>query len=220
MKELLTNKKPRDRMGNFDLLKAGMSVGILVMSICHGQDSFAKGRPESEKIFAIQWSYKGGLNSKAQAVLIEGTVRNKKGERLSGVTILSKEDSKIGTKTDDEGHFSIRVADRSTLIVRHVNYRNLEISVNGTQKNVEIVLDDNDIALDQVVVVGFGTTSVKKNSTAIASFDAKTIENLPFGDMGSALQGRIPGVIVQQGSAEPGKMVLVFPFVAMAHRFM
>ena len=208
MKELLTNKKPRDRMGNFDLLKVGMGVGILVMSVCHGQDSFAKGRPESEKMFTIQWSYKGGLNGKAQKaepVLIEGTVRNKKGERLTGVTILSKEDSKIGTKTDDEGHFSIRVADHSTLIVRHVNYRNLEIPVQGTQKNLEIVLDDNDIALDQVVVVGFGTTSVKKNSTAIASFDAKTIENLPFGDMGSALQGRIPGVIVQQGSAEPGQ---------------
>lgn len=208
MKEPLTNKKPRDGMSNFNVLKAGMAVGMIAMSICQGQYSFAKDNSAVEKEFMIKRTYKTALNNsfqEANPVLIEGTVRNQKGEKVTGVTILSKEDGKIGTTTDTEGRFSIRVADGSTLIIRHVNYGSQEIQVDGPQENLEIILEDNDLALDQVVVVGFGTTSVKKNTTAIASFDSKTIENLPFGDMGSALQGRIPGVIVQQGSAEPGQ---------------
>lgn len=142
-----------------------------------------------------------------QLVSIAGVVVDGQGVPIMGVTIVSKTNNRQGTVTDQNGRFELEdVPLNSTLVLRHVSYNTGEVVVGKAARNLEFVMQErSDNQLEQVVAIGYGTTSLRKNTAAIASFETKSIENMPFSDMGSALQGRVPGVIVQQGSAEPGQ---------------
>ncbi len=143
----------------------------------------------------------------AQTKTISGKVTDDKtGLPLAGVTVTLK-DSKTNTTTDDGGAFTISTAPASkavVLVFSYVGYERKELQADAAAP-ITVSLQKTTSSLDDVVVIGYGTTSVKKNSSAVTSFNAQAVKNLPFTDMGSALQGRIPGVIVQQGSAEPGQ---------------
>jgi len=138
--------------------------------------------------------------------VVKGTVRNTKQEPLTGVNV-GVIGQNIVVTTDNEGRFSIQIPNPKGARLRFslVGYATLEVAANDP-KGLNIVLnEDEKNALNDVVVVGFGTTNVRKNSTAVSTLNPENVKTLPVGDMGTALQGRIPGVIVQQGSAEPGQ---------------
>lgn len=205
-KQLNMKKKPRDQMRT-------VTVGVLRRSIiCF---SLASGMLLSEQAAyaAASFNYLPDLKVVEKGRIVQekvevsGVIKNAKSEPLAGVTVVSKSDAALGAITDVNGYFSLRgIPVGTTLTIRYVNHITQEIVVNQSTGELSIVLQEQDAnQLEQVVVVGYGTTSLKKNTSAIASFDAKTIENLPFSDMGSALQGKVAGVIVQQGSAEPGQ---------------
>lgn len=135
---------------------------------------------------------------------IKGQIVDVKGETLIGVTIMVK-GTKVGTVTDINGNFTLdNVKDGSVLIISSIGYIKQFVTV-GNKTTLNIVLEEESISLNEIVVVGFGTTSIRKNSASISSVNTKAIKETPFSDMASALQGRVAGVIVQQGSAEPGQ---------------
>lgn len=138
-----------------------------------------------------------------QVKKISGVVVDVTGESVIGANVVQK-GTTIGTITDINGNFSLEVSVGAALEISYMGYNTQTVSVRN-EKNIRIVMVENSKSLDEVVVVGYGTTSVRKNTASISSVNTEKIKEVPFTDMASALQGRVPGVIVQQGSAEPGQ---------------
>lgn len=145
------------------------------------------------------------LNQIDNQIIIKGIITDIQGEPLVGATILQKNKPTVGVMTDIDGKFTINVQPGSTLVIRCLGYVTQEIRVNRNEPDFRISLKEDSKILEEIVVVGFGSTSIRKNSAAITSVNTEDVKNIPFGDMASALQGRVAGVIVQQGSSEPGQ---------------
>ena len=122
---------------------------------------------------------------------------------LPGVNVLVK-GTGIGTATDAEGRFRLNVADgRNTLVFSYIGYLTQEVDITS-RNTVSINLATDDRALSEVVVVGYGTQKRSDLTGAISSVKAADLKSLPATDINTALQGRVPGALVQQNSGEPG----------------
>lgn len=137
---------------------------------------------------------------------ITGTVKDEKGEGLPGVSILVKGTQK-GTLTDVNGSFTLLLQDQdrnATLVFSYVGYISQEIVV-GTQTNLTITLLNDEKALEEVVVVGYGTQKKTSVTAAVSSVKGAEISSTPITNLANGLGGRMPGLIMKQGSGEPGK---------------
>ncbi|GAB4040003.1 TonB-dependent receptor [Spirosoma jeollabukense] len=140
-----------------------------------------------------------------EAVLrsIAGTVTDPKGETLPGVNVLVK-GTQRGTTTDAQGQFKIDMADtETTLVFSFVGYLKQEVAV-GNQTALSVILATDTKSLGEVVVVGYGTQKRSDVTSAIASVPMGEIRDMPVSNVANALQGKIPGVIIQQSSGAPG----------------
>lgn len=136
-------------------------------------------------------------------MIVQGSVMNDKGERLSSATISVKNEGAV-TVADSAGYFSIKVKDRnSVLVAEHIGYKSYEQKI-GEDRNPTIVLTPVAGDLDNVVVIGYGTTTRKSVSTSISSVTAKDIAEKPVTNALQAVQGKMAGVNIQQGSGAPG----------------
>ena len=134
---------------------------------------------------------------------VSGTVKDKNGVPLAGATVLIK-DTDVGTSTDFDGNFEIKVPDNATtLVITYVGYVPQEVSVLGTD-NLEITMEVDNEALEEIVVIGYGTEKRALISDAITKVDAKQIDDLPVATVDGVLQGQAAGVQVSQNSGTPG----------------
>jgi TonB-dependent starch-binding outer membrane protein SusC len=139
----------------------------------------------------------------ANAQTVSGKVRSKTtGDALVGATVVVKETNKR-TLTDANGEFSLAAEKGVTLIVSYVGYNSITIKVNSTN-NLDVQLIELDKDLNEVVVVGYGTKKKKDLSTSISSISSKEILKAPVADAAQALQGKVSGVTIIQGSGAPG----------------
>ena len=90
----------------------------------------------------------------AQTQTVTGTVTDANHEPMIGVSVMEK-GSTNGTATDVDGKFSIKVGPKATLKVSYIGYVTKEIAV-GNKTQLDIVLDEDNVQLDEVVVVGYG----------------------------------------------------------------
>ncbi|HEY9543804.1 SusC/RagA family TonB-linked outer membrane protein [Prevotella sp.] len=138
--------------------------------------------------------------SREQATTVSGKVVDVAGEPLIGATILEKGTSN-GVITDLDGHFSIKVPVGTTLVVSYVGFNAKELRA---AHNMVVTLSGDAKALDEVVVVGYGTQK-KANLTGSVS-QVKMDEVLgdrPVVNAAAALQGAMPGLTIGGGSG-PG----------------
>ncbi|MDR3268768.1 MAG: TonB-dependent receptor [Tannerella sp.] len=133
---------------------------------------------------------------------ISGTVTDTRGEPLAGATVVEKGTTN-GTVADADGKFSLTVSENATLQVAFVGCIAQEIAV-GNQANLKIVLREDTQALEEIVVVGYGTRVKGALTGSIAKTDSKIFETRPVVDAVNALQGAMPGVTVIRGSTRPG----------------
>jgi TonB-linked SusC/RagA family outer membrane protein len=145
---------------------------------------------------------KTGLKSNGIDELITGTVVDSNGKPIPGATILIEETS-TGTATDIDGNFSLDVPEGSVLLVSFIGYKSLRIEV-GNQSNLEITLEEDESALDEVVVVGYGTMERREMTGSIASIGRQEIVSEPVYSFENLLQGRAAGVDVVADSYRPG----------------
>lgn len=142
------------------------------------------------------------MDAQSRAPIV-GRVSDVKGEWMIGVSILEKGTSN-GVITDINGQYSISTSSaQPTLVVSYIGYKTQEVRV-GKKNVVDIVLEEDVSALDEVVVVGYGQqrkVSVVGSQSSIKMSDIK----VATGDISSAIAGRIPGVVTIQRSGEPGK---------------
>ncbi|WP_443944416.1 SusC/RagA family TonB-linked outer membrane protein [Pedobacter sp. AW1-32] len=140
----------------------------------------------------------------AQGIKITGTVKDKNGGVLPGVSIKVKI-GQSATLSSAEGKFTIQVpGNQSVLIFSYIGYSTKEVPVgNATTLNVTLIEDDND--LDEVVVVGYGVQKKVNVIGSVATISSKSIEDRPVTNLSSSLAGLASGVNVRQGNGRPGQ---------------
>lgn len=140
--------------------------------------------------------------SQTKNTLVKGTVKDASGEPLIGVSVSVKGKSGIGTITDINGNFSIQCDANDTLVFSYIGYATLEFPVNR-KSSLSISMKEDTKVLDEVIVVGYGTTTRKSAVGAVDQVKADMIENRPVANMTQALQGAAPNVIIQQRNHNP-----------------
>lgn len=139
---------------------------------------------------------------------VSGTVTSEDGSTLPGVNIYIK-GTNIGTVTDIDGTYSITVPSEETILVfSFIGYTTQEI-VAGTQEVIDVVLVEESTRLDEIVVIGYGTSSKKLLTGSVASVKADQIENNISSGIETALQGTTAGVNVNANSGTPGAAISV-----------
>ncbi len=139
----------------------------------------------------------------AAAVPVSGRVTQANGEGIPGVTVVVKGTNQ-GTNTDADGRFTINVPEGSTLVFSNVGYAKQEVAITGATSTLAVSLREDQQALTEVVVVGYGTQERQNVTGAVASVSGRAIAAQPVTDGAQALQGRAAGVTVTQNSGAPG----------------
>lgn len=138
----------------------------------------------------------------AQSKKVEGTVSDSRGLPLEGVSISVKGTTN-GATTDGKGRYIIAAEDGSVLAFSYSGMLAREEKV-GARSVVNVLLQDNPSALENVVVVGYGTQKKVNLSGAVAQVSGKDLANRPVANVTGALQGVLPGLTVLRGSGKPG----------------
>ena len=148
------------------------------------------------------------LSSFAQERVISGTVVDEKGVSLPGATVAIK-NSKISTRTNADGKFSIGVpSDSRVLTITFVGMAPQEVPI-GKKTDLSITLKSASSILGDVVVIGYGTQRRQDVNGAISSVTAKEIAGLPQPSIDQMLQGKAAGVTITQNSGTPGSATSV-----------
>ncbi len=138
--------------------------------------------------------------------LITGKVTSSEdGQGVPGVNIAVK-GTKFGTNTDSDGNFKLKITtENAILMVSAVGFEKQEIAVNN-RTVVNIVLKEDKKALEEVVVIGYGTQKKSQLTGAISQVSSKQIAEMPITNLGQAMQGRVAGVDVSQSGSKPGSV--------------
>ena len=135
---------------------------------------------------------------------VSGTVLDEKGAGLPGVTVVLK-GTTIGTTTDADGRFSLRVPEGTatpTLVISYIGYVRQELAASGEALTVKLAPSAQ--ALDEAVVIGFGSQEKRTVTNAVTTVQGAELSKLTVSDVGSALQGKAAGVTVVGAGSEPG----------------
>ena len=133
---------------------------------------------------------------------VSGKVLDEQRQPLSGANIKAK-GTNISTQTSIDGSFSIKLPDNVTsLIVSYIGMESQEVKITGN--DLVVILHQQSQKMDEVVVIGYGTTKKKDVTTSIGSVTAKDIANQPVANIAEAIVGKMAGVNVVQGSGQPG----------------
>lgn len=124
------------------------------------------------------------------------------GESIIGATVLVK-GTQNGTATDLDGNFSLQTATNAVLVISAIGYESQEISVNN-RTNIRVVLRSDVIALQDIVVVGYGTQKKVNLTGAVSTVSAADLAGKPVTNLVEALQGAAPGLVIQQSNSQPG----------------
>ncbi|UKT62529.1 SusC/RagA family TonB-linked outer membrane protein [Pedobacter mucosus] len=143
----------------------------------------------------------------AQDVTIKGLVKDQKGLPLPGVSVKVK-GSNQGASTADNGSYSITAPKDAVLEFTFIGFKTIEESINN-RTTITVTMTDDNQQLNEVVVIGYGTTTKKDLTTAVVSISSKDIENQPITNPLQAIQGRAAGVQISSQSGKPGAGISV-----------
>jgi hypothetical protein len=143
--------------------------------------------------------------SEIASIIVSGTITDAKGETLPGISVRVK-GTTVGTSSDLNGAYTLKLADgNQTLIFSGLSYETLEVSVNNRNK-IDVQLKDKVSALNEIIVVGYGSQKKADVTGSIASIDEEAIKSVPVSNLVSALQSQAPGLDIQKagGNSHPG----------------
>ena len=144
----------------------------------------------------------GGQEVSQAVMTIRGNVKDVNGEPLIGVSISVKGRSGQGTVTDIDGNFTLQCEKGNVLSFSYIGYKTTEVKV-GNKSDLMITLQEDTEQLEEVIVVGYGTTTRKSAVGSVSQVKSEAITKRPVANVTQALQGAAPGVIVQQTSYNP-----------------
>lgn len=136
-----------------------------------------------------------------QEQTVRGTVKDGSGATLPGVAVVVKGTTR-GTSTDLNGNFTIAVPANATLVFSYIGFERQEVAV-GNQAAFNIILSTDTKALQEVVVVGYGTQKKSDVTGSVASISPKEFNNGVVGTPDQLLAGKVPGLTVNRSSGDP-----------------
>lgn len=156
--------------------------------------------PKPEKKNQSQSLASGGIQREVQ---VTGTVKDSLGTILPGVTIHLKSKPSVGTTTDLNGNYILKVPATEVLVFKMVGYRTEEAPIAGRTK-IDIILEQSSAYVDEVVVTAFGQKTLRESVVgAVTTVSPKELRT-GSSNLTTALQGRVAGMISFQRSGEPG----------------
>ena len=142
------------------------------------------------------------VNAVQQNGTCKGVVKDAAGEAIIGASVVVKGTTN-GSITDFDGNFELSgVKNGAILQVSYVGYMTQEVKYTGQALNV--ILKEDNMNLEEVVVVGYGTQKKANLTGSVANVNNKLIESRPITSVSAGLQGLLPGVTVTQRSGQPG----------------
>jgi TonB-linked SusC/RagA family outer membrane protein len=135
-------------------------------------------------------------------VTISGTVVDSNGVPIPGVTVFVP-GTNAGTATDIDGKYSIVVPEGSSLVFSFIGFETQTVIV-GNQTTINISLQQSAQALDEVIVLGYGTAKKSELTNAVVQSSGEDIKKSSAVSLSNALSGRLAGLYVNQRSAVPG----------------
>lgn len=138
----------------------------------------------------------------AQTITVSGTVTDEVGP-LPGVTVLLAGTDR-GVTTNFDGYYEITdVPADGTLVFSYVGFTTHRVPING-RTEIDVELEEDTQALEEVVVVGYGTQRREAVTGSVSSIGGEDLREVPSANISEALQGRLPGVELSQTSSQPG----------------
>ncbi|WP_164714236.1 SusC/RagA family TonB-linked outer membrane protein [Chitinophaga rhizosphaerae] len=137
----------------------------------------------------------------ARFLVVRGTVRDTAGAPLPGAIIRQK-DGPAGTTASETGAFELNVPEGTVLIFSLIGYETRELPASAAPMDVQLKITTS--ALEQVVVVGYGSDTRRKLVTSVSTIKTDKMASLPFNNLADALAGRAPGVLTMSSGGEPG----------------
>ncbi|MCL5246513.1 TonB-dependent receptor [Cellulophaga sp. 20_2_10] len=134
---------------------------------------------------------------------LKGTILDEAGVPLPGATVQIK-GTTTGVISDFDGNFELELQSNSVeIIVSYVGYKTQHINIQG-KNTISVSLVPDAAALDEIIVVGYGTLSKKRVTGAVASISPRALADIPVVSAENAIIGQVAGVQVQEVSGEPG----------------
>ena len=135
-------------------------------------------------------------------IVVRGKISDKTGP-LPGVTVTLKADPSKKAVSNGEGNYSITVPTDGILVFSFVGYETVERAVNS-QATLNIEMGESSTALNEVVVIGYGSKQRQFLTGSVATVGSEVIASKPITNVVSALQGQVSGMAIQRSSGQPG----------------
>ena len=148
-------------------------------------------------------------NAWAQSKTITGVITDEKNAPVSGASVLVK-GTTTGTSTNTTGNFTLNVpATATTLTVSYVGYTSQDVNVTSQTSVTVSLVPETQSALNEVVVIGYGTARKRDLTGSIASVAAKDFNKGTYTAPDQLIQGKVAGVLVIANSGQPGAAATV-----------
>ena len=142
------------------------------------------------------------LSVSAQNVTVKGTVKDNTGETVIGASVVEKGNTTNGAITDLDGNFTLTVPSDATLVFSYIGMKTQEVAVKG-RTILNITMDDDSQALEEVVVIGYGSVRRKDLTGSVATVDADVLTAVPVASATEALTGKMAGVQITITEGSP-----------------
>jgi len=150
------------------------------------------------------------MSAYAQSLTVTGKVIDSEGYEVIGGSVTIKGAAGVGTVTDVNGNYSLKVNDASkdVLVFSYVGMTSQEVKVDG-RSVIDVTLKADAVMLEEVVAIGYATVKRKDLTGSVASVNSKELSKVPTSDITQALAGRMAGVQVMQSEGAPGASISI-----------
>ena len=150
------------------------------------------------------------LGMYAQSITVTGKVIDEEGLEVIGANISVKGSAGVGTITNLDGQYTLKVNNPSKdiLVFSFIGMRTQEVHVKG-KKQINVTLQSDSKLLDEVVVIGYGTSKRSDLTGSVVSVKSEDLMQTPTSDVAQALAGRVAGVQISQSEGGPGSSISI-----------
>jgi TonB-dependent outer membrane receptor, SusC/RagA subfamily, signature region len=188
------NRKVSLRVSNESIEK------VLDLLFANTQNTY---KIDGRQVYIMKKPAKEEGSTRQQKKTITGTITDKNGESIIGANIIEKGTTN-GTVTDIDGKFSLSVEDNAVIHISYIGYLAQDINTSG-KVTFDIVMQEDTKALEEVVVVGYGTQKRIHMTGAVSQITSEDLLKAPVQNVSNMLTGKIPGLTSIQRSGKPGE---------------
>lgn len=156
-------------------------------------------------LYAADTSNRLATENTQQRIKVTGTIVDKSGEPIIGANIVEKGTTN-GTISDLDGRFTLNVNNRNSILkITFIGYKDLEIEAIKIKENASIKLTDDSKALEEIVVVGYGTQKKATLTGSVSQVGGDDLKKVSSINLSNSLAGKTAGIIANTRSGEPGE---------------